>query len=101
MSRKFSVGLTMPVLYRNSNDASVPKVSPTACITMPGYWASKIAEIAPRNKPSAMAYKGAVVPDHCFLNMVTEAYIKPTIAPPIARGITVARVPVEKYSDYV
>ena len=51
ISRKFSVGLTMPVLYKNNSDASVPKVSPTACMTMPGYCASNTAEIAPKISP--------------------------------------------------
>ena len=48
---KFSVGLIIPVLYRTNKEAKVPMVSPTACITIPGNWSSKIAEIAPKNKP--------------------------------------------------
>ena len=101
ISRKFSVGLTMPVLYKNNSDASVPKVSPTACMTMPGYCASKTAEIAPKNKPSAIAYSGAVMPECYFLNMVIRAKTRPAMAPPTAQGMTFAGLPLEKNIAHV
>ena len=71
----------------------VPKVRPTACITMPGKRSSNIAETAPRNRPSSTAYSGAVYIAHSFLNTVTSATTKPPIAPPQTYGITAPGLP--------
>jgi len=62
-------------------------------MTIPGYWASKMAEIPPRNRPSRKAYIGAVKAAHCFLNIVIRATMNPPKAPPNTHGITVAGFP--------
>ena len=81
-SLKFSVALISPLRYAINKAASVPKVSPTACITMPGNFISNIADTAPMNSPSSPAYSGAVTGDHSFLNTVTSATTRPPMAPP-------------------
>src|SRR3546814_20032692 len=49
---------------------------------MPGYLASKTAEMPPRKRPSTSAYMGAVTGAHSFLRIVTIARMKPPIRPP-------------------
>src|SRR3546814_11281205 len=49
---------------------------------MPGYLASKTAEMPPRKRPSTSAYMGAVTGAHSFLKIVTIARMKPPIRPP-------------------
>src|SRR3546814_13323773 len=49
---------------------------------MPGYFASKTAEMPPRKRPSTSAYMGAVTGAHSFLKIVTIARMKPPIRPP-------------------
>src|SRR3546814_13775549 len=49
---------------------------------MPGYLASKTAEMPPRKRPSTSAYIGAVTGAHSFLKIVTIARMKPPIRPP-------------------
>ena len=64
-------------------------VSPTACITIPGNWSSKIAEIAPKNNPWLNAYKGAVTGAQVFLKMVAKAKPNPKKAYPSNRNFLV------------
>ena len=54
-----SVTWTILKRYSPKHTAKVTKVAPTACVTIPGYLISKIAEIPPMNKPSKTAYPGA------------------------------------------
>src|SRR3546814_19562559 len=49
---------------------------------MPGYFASKTAEMPPRKRPSTSAYMGAVTGAHSCLKIVTIARMKPPIRPP-------------------
>ncbi|MNG05308.1 hypothetical protein D3C84_884920 [compost metagenome] len=50
-----SVTFTILYLYNPRQTTKVTKVAPTACNTIPGYFASKMAEIPPINKPSNKA----------------------------------------------
>ena len=50
-SLKFSVAFIRPDMYANNNEPRVPNVRKTACTTMPGYCASKIIEMTPKNVP--------------------------------------------------
>ena len=50
-----SVTFTILNLYNPKQTANVTNVAPTAWITIPGYFASKIAEIPPINNPSNKA----------------------------------------------
>ena len=90
---KFSVGLIIPSLYNIKRDANVPKVKPVAWMTIPGYWASKIADIPPSNRPSSTAYIGAVTGAQDFLKVVTIAKTKPPRPPINVRGMTDAGLP--------
>src|SRR3546814_17564589 len=49
---------------------------------MPGYLASKTAEMPPRKRPSTSAYMGAVTGAHSFLKIVTIARMNPPLRPP-------------------
>src|SRR3546814_11583488 len=49
---------------------------------MPGYLASKTAEMPPRKRPSTSAYMVAVTGAHSFLTIVTIARMKPPVRPP-------------------
>src|SRR6059036_2314081 len=66
--------------------ASVAKVRPTACITMPGYLVSSRADNPPSASPSNAAYIGAVTGDHAFLTIVTIAAMSPPITPSAIHG---------------
>jgi hypothetical protein len=67
----------MPVRYRISIPKATATVRATACITMPGYWTLKIAEMPPTAKPSQMAYSGAVIGAQVGLKGVAIPKIKP------------------------
>ena len=58
---KFSVAFIRPDIYANKRAPKVPNVRNTACTTIPGYCASKIIEITPKNTPWAIAYAGTVI----------------------------------------
>ena len=38
-----------------SIEASVPRVRPVSCMTIPGYWYSNIADMPPKKRPSSAA----------------------------------------------
>ena len=56
-------------------------------MTIPGYWASRLADTPPRNKPSASAYTGASSGAHVCLKQITRPVTRPTMSPPMAHGI--------------
>src|SRR5690349_11290685 len=51
------------------------------------------AEMPPSAKPSAIAYSGAVMPDHWRRNVLASASTKPTIKPPHMNGAMAAKAP--------
>ena len=51
----FWVGLTIRVTYRRNAATKTHRVERMAAPTIPSVWASNIAEMAPRQKPSQMA----------------------------------------------
>ena len=82
----FSVALISPVRYATSIAASVAKVSPTDCMTIPGYLTSSSADSPPMASPSSAAYTGAVNGDHSFFRTVAKATTSPPIAPSTIQG---------------
>ena len=64
------------------------KVKPAAWMTMPGNWASNMAETPPMTNPSRRAYRGAVTGAQVCLKIVTRATTKPAMAPTATQGVT-------------
>src|SRR5574343_558466 len=85
MDLKRSVALITLKLYNKNIARATPNVKPTACIIKPGYDSAKaafmMAEIAPMNKPSNKAYKGAKNGAQLGLKVIANAEIKPPIIP--------------------
>ena len=81
-SLKFSVALIIPDLYAKSRPKSVPKVRPTAVITMPGYRAFEHGRDAAQHQPFQQAVERRGHRDHCLLKMVMSATTNPPRAPP-------------------
>ena len=87
-SLKFSVARINRVLYASSRARQVPKVKPAAWMTIPGNWASNMAETPPMTNPSRRAYRGAVTGAQVCLKIVTRATTKPAMAPTATQGVT-------------